>query len=250
MSIINRTVAWLTWRQLFANRRLYLALAFALTPVIVTLLFRWLVPEKGIEGAAGFFLVIQKEVIVGTLLPIAAVVFGTSAFGGEMDDGTLVYLLVKPVPRWTVVLSKYVVAVSATTLVMLVAIFGSWYALGVAELPFAAPKAYFYGTLVGAVLYSALFVMLGIATKRSLIVGLFYVIAFEAVLSRSAPGTRALSIREFANTVTLKTADPWLNLGAPTLSTTNIVYGGAFFLIGGLAFAVWRLHRYQMAERL
>ena len=244
------TVAWLTWRQLFANRRLYLALAFALIPVAVTLLFKWLVPEASGNAPTTFFTTIEKQVVVGTLLPLSALVFGTTAFGGEIDDGTLVYLLVKPVPRWRVVLSKYAVAVLCTTLVVTVALFAPWFLMRSAAVPFAAPMAYFQGAMVGVVLYTALFVMLGIMTRRSLVIGLFYVIAFEAVLSRSAPGVQALSIREFANAVAQQVADPALNFGIPLIAMSTVRNVGVVILVGGLALAMRKLRRYQMAERV
>ena len=40
------------------------------------------------------------------VLPLVAVLFGTGAFGAEIDDGTILYLLAKPVSRWIVVSAK------------------------------------------------------------------------------------------------------------------------------------------------
>src|SRR6185437_7360196 len=102
--LLNRTVMWLTWRQLFARRRIWLAVAFALAPLLFTLVFM-VVGDDGTDARVGFLGVLQRDIVIGTLLPLAAVIFGTTAFGGEVDDGTLVYLLVKPIPRWQVVLS-------------------------------------------------------------------------------------------------------------------------------------------------
>ena len=108
---ISRTVAWLTLRQLFVRRRLIAAIFFALTPLLIVVLF---VSARGAAAAdgrtAGLLMDLYRDVVIGVLLPLSAVVFGTAAFGGEIDDGTIVYLLVKPLSRWRVVLSKYVVA--------------------------------------------------------------------------------------------------------------------------------------------
>ena len=114
---LERTVMWLTWRQLFAKNRIYAAVAFALLPVAFTLVFRF--NSDGHEGEMlTYFSFMNAQLIIGTLLPLAAAVFGTTAFGGEVDDGTLVYLLVKPLARWRIVLSKYVVAVLSTLAVI------------------------------------------------------------------------------------------------------------------------------------
>ncbi len=35
------------------------------------------------------------EIIIATVLPLIALVFGTSALGSELEEGTIVYLLAK-----------------------------------------------------------------------------------------------------------------------------------------------------------
>src|SRR5437868_2960445 len=125
---LERTVLWLTWRQLFAKKRIYAAVAFALLPLLFSFVFRF--NSTGTEGeTVGYFDFMTAQLIIGTLLPLAAAVFGTTAFGGEVDDGTLVYLLVKPIDRWRVVLSKYVVAVLASFIVIVPAVLLPWLVL-------------------------------------------------------------------------------------------------------------------------
>src|SRR6185312_9032953 len=133
--LLNRTVMWLTWRQLFARRRVWLAVAFALAPLLFTLVFM-AVGDDGTDARVGFLSVLQRDIVIGTLLPLAGVVFGTTAFGGEVDDGTLVYLLVKPIPRWQVVLSKLTVATLSTLAVIAPAVLLPWLVLRNADLPF------------------------------------------------------------------------------------------------------------------
>jgi ABC-2 type transport system permease protein len=249
MNPIHPTIVWLTWRQIFANRRLYLAILFALAPLAVAYLFRSFSPDV-IKESRGFYLILEKEIVIGTLLPLSALVFGTTAFGGELDDGTLLYLLVKPIARWRVVLSKFVVAAMSTFVLMLPAVFLPWLAVGAPDLPISIPVSLVWGIAVGALLYGAFFTMLGLAAKHSLVIGLMYVIIFEEVLARSVAGVRSLSIREFANAVSLKMADASLNLGAPLVSMATVRNMGAVFLIGGLTVAIWKLARFQMAEKL
>ena len=126
--------------------------------------------------------------------------FGTTAFGGEVDDGTLIYLLVKPLARWRRRLEVLVVALS-TFAVMLPAIVLPWFIVQNPDLPFKAVTAFLIGAALASAIYSAFFLGLGLVTKRALVFGLVYVIGFEGVLSRSLGGLRAFSIREFANTV-------------------------------------------------
>ena len=57
---------------------------------------------------------------LAVLLPLVAVIVGTAAVGSELDDGTIVYLLAKPVPRWLIVLVKFVVAWVVSSLLVAV----------------------------------------------------------------------------------------------------------------------------------
>jgi ABC-2 type transport system permease protein len=246
---LHPTVVWLTWRQVFANRRAWLAILFSLAPLAIALLVRAFSPDMAKDGHA-FYLVLLKEIVIGTLLPLAALVFGTTAFGGELDDGTLLYLLVKPVARWRVVLSKYVVAVLSTCLLMLPAVFLPWFVVRAPDVPIGVPAAFLWGIGLGAVLYGALFTMLGLVARHSLVLGLMYVVGFEGVLSRSIAGIKSLSIREFANAVALRMADPSLNLGAPAVSLESVRNVGGVILIGGLAMAIFKLAHFEIAEKL
>jgi len=246
---INRTVAWLTWRQMFAQRRIWVAAGIALLPAVVTVLFR-AVADPSAEQT-GFFAVLQREIVLGTLLPLAALVFGTTAFAGEAEDGTLVYLLVKPVHRWRVVTSKYAVAALTTVLVIAPAVLVPWLLLDDAALTFGIARSLLAGVAVGAVLYTAMFVLVGLLSKRAFTLGLLYVIGFENVLSRSgAVGAKSLSIREFATSIAQSTGDAAVVLGAPAVPLDTIRNAGAVILVVTLGIAIWKLARYQLAERV
>jgi ABC-2 type transport system permease protein len=248
---LHLTVGWLTWRQLFAHKRLYVALGFAFAPLIITLIFRTVVPETATaESIRTFYAGLGRDATLGVILPLTAVVFGTVAFGGEIDDGTVVYLLVKPIARWRLVTTKYLVAVLSTIGLMVPGVFLPWLALrGPSALSIAAPLALMAGAMVGAFLYCALFVFLGVATRRSLMFGLAYVVGFEEVLSRGVPGIRTLSIREFAASIAQRAAPSDAQFGTALVTTANIEVVGLAILVGSLALAMWMVRRYQLAER-
>jgi ABC-2 type transport system permease protein len=249
MNPIHPTVVWLTWRQIFANRRLYLALLFSLAPLGIALVFRSLTPDLP-GDSRGFYLILGNQIIIGVILPLAALVFGTTAFGGELDDGTLLYLLVKPVARWRIVFSKYVVSVISSFVLMVPAIFLPWLVMDRHDLPIGVPVSLLWGVAVGSILYAAIFTMFGLVIKQSLVVGLMYVVAFEEVLARTVPSLRSFSVREFANATAAHMADPALNLGAPLLTVPTMRNVGGVVLVGALALTIYKLARYQLAERV
>jgi ABC-2 type transport system permease protein len=220
---LNGTVMWLTWRQLFAKRRLWLAIAFSLVPLLFTLVFRVLV-DDGPASETTFYNALTREIVIGTLLPLAALVFGTTAFGGEVDDGTLIYLLVKPIPRWHVLVSKLVVAARVA-------------------------ESYVAGASAGALVYSAGFLALGLANKRSLVIGLLYVVSFEGILSRSLAGFKSLSVREFSLAIAQAASGGAVTIDG-AVSTTTVWWMGTIILAVALYWTATRLVRYEVAERV
>ncbi|NEE20931.1 ABC transporter permease subunit, partial [Streptomyces sp. SID7499] len=51
---------------------------------------------------------------IATMVPLIGVIAGTGAIGPEIDDGSIVYLLSKPVKRPTIIFTKLIVAIAVT----------------------------------------------------------------------------------------------------------------------------------------
>jgi ABC-2 type transport system permease protein len=134
---------------------------------------------------------------LGLVIPLVALLLGTAALGTMIDDGTISYLLVKPVRRHTIAAAALLVAAAATAGLTAPAVLIS--ALLVAG-PAAVGVA--VGTLIGgllaAVVYAAVFVALPLVTGRALVVGLGYVLVWEGFVTTFLEGTRMLSVREYA----------------------------------------------------
>jgi ABC-2 type transport system permease protein len=243
----NRTVIWLTRRQLFARQRMIVAIGLALVPTLIALIDRMNSATPGYPS--DFLSTVYREIVIGVILPITALVFGTSAFGGEMDDGTLIYLMVKPLPRWQVMLSKYIVASLSTILVVVPSLFLA-YAVCASPNPIRLPVAYALGASLGAFLYCAVFLALGITSRRALALGLIYVIAFENVLTRNITGAKSLSIREFSLSVTKQVLGSASDFVGYNVSIGTVWTMGSIFLVAAMAMAIFRLKKYEVAERL
>jgi ABC-2 type transport system permease protein len=243
------TVAWLTWRQLFARRRAWLAAGIIVVPFLITFFYRFASEDR--EGDRLVFMMnLNRDLVLGVLLPITAVIFGTTTFGGEVEDGTLIYLLVRPVNRWMVVAVKFAIAAVVAAVTVSAAVLLAWFALSNAELPWAFARGFIVAALVGAVLYSGIFGYLGLITKRGLVIGLIYTIVFENILARNLPGVKWLSIREFTTSVAEWAgggAIKWQNPGVPM---TTVWVAGSIILAAALVVTMRRLARYEMAEQL
>lgn len=243
------TVAWLTWRQLFARRRVWLAVAIAVLPFLLTFIYR-LSSEDREGDRLAYMLNMNSGILLGGLLPLTAVIFGTTAFGGEVDDGTLLYLLVRPIPRWRVVLIKYLVAVLVSVVIIFASVLLAWLALRNSDLPWSFAKSFLIATGLGAAMYCAVFTYMGLVTRRGLIFGLLYIVFFENVLSRNMEGVKSLSVREFAQSIAQWASDGSVLWDGFVVPMSTVWTAGAIILVVALALAMRRLSRYEMAERL
>ena len=87
-----------TVRQLLGRRRTLLLLLLAALPLLLALVFR-LFDRIDVQRYSNS---VFDGVLIAIVLPLTAVLFGTGAFGAELDEGTALYLLAKPLPRWII----------------------------------------------------------------------------------------------------------------------------------------------------
>lgn len=189
---MNAFVALLavTARGLFGRRRVILMLLLAAIPVLLGVLVEVRGGRPELDGFLGLL-------IVRTVMPLVALILGTSALGSEIEDGTAVYLLIKPVPRWIIALAKITVAVVSTAiLVVPAAVLTGLLVGGFEDAELSTTFAFGLACLVGGTAYAALFVGLSALTPRALVVGLVYVLLWEGALGGLLEGTKFLSIRQ------------------------------------------------------
>ncbi len=234
MSVIW-TIAQATFRALLGRRRTILMGLLALVPILVALLSR--VAGDGVADDRA----ILDLLIIRTVLPLTALVFGTTALGGELDDGTGVALLTKPIPRWHIVLAKIVVAGIVTAAFTGVSAVVTGLLLGTAG---GTLVGYIVGVIVGALAYATAFVAISVVTTRALVVGLVYTLLWEGWLAGILPGTKSLSLRE----ATLGVIDA---VSPPTFVRDGLDLQGSLTLIvvvlvAGSVLGAMRLARYQV----
>jgi ABC-2 type transport system permease protein len=183
----------------------------------------------------------------GATLSLAVLFLGTAVLRDERDGGTLPFLFITPMSRWTFSLSAWVAA--AVGAVMVVA--AGWLpvlaaaGLGAGSWSLAWPVLVTY---VGAALaYTAVFVPLGYLFDRSLLVGLPYVFVWEGIIVSFVPGLSASSIWRIALTIYADLAEfPRGALDA--LGSLKPGVGGAAVTIGiiialGVSLLAWAVRR-------
>jgi ABC-2 type transport system permease protein len=190
--MINSTIVRLTLRGLFGRRRFLLLLPLPALVVGMAVLADSLGATPAEWG---------QPVLVGlgfaAVLPVLALIVGASVLGSEIDDGTAVHILAKPVPRREIVLSKLLVGFVVTTLVVGAGMLLAGLVAGSAQLGLGLLA----GTAVGTLAYSAVFLLVSLLTRRPVLVGLAYILVWEGLLTNILTGTRVLSIQQYAISV-------------------------------------------------
>jgi ABC-2 type transport system permease protein len=235
--IQGRVVAGLTLRATMGRKR---ALIFAISPlvlVLVTAALKLSHPERA-SWPADILGVFGLTVV----LPLTALIIGTSVLGAEIDDGSIVHLLATPVSRAVVIGAKYAVAVVLTMIFAAVPelVAGLIATGGATKLALGV----FAGALAGSVMYNAIFVMLSAVTTRAIAWGLLYVLIWEGVLGNLVAGARLLSVGQYSLGIANSIAhDPGLN-AALGLATAVIL--GALVTVAALVVAVRRLASFSL----
>jgi ABC-2 type transport system permease protein len=245
---MTRALVSLTARQLLGRRRALLILLLALLPVFVALLYRFgsdRTDPLPIEFAPGML----DALVLAMVLPLAALIFGTGALGAEIEDGTAVYLLTKPIARWRIVAVKIAVSTAATLAVTLPPTVVASLIVLAGETR-ALTLAFGVAVAVGALAYCSLFVALSVRTSRALLIGLAYVFVWEAIVPTIFDGTRWFSVRQYMLGIAdLISTAPRFALEADLSGAAALI--AAVLVIGLAAWAgVWLLNRFEIGQRL
>ena len=233
------TLAVITLRSLLNRRRtVLLALASALV-VLIAALFRLSSPTD--SEALRFAGRLLADFGIGVVVPLVAVIVGTAAIGSEIEDGTIVYLLSKPVPRLAIVAVKLLVSWAVASAIVVPGIWlGGLVATGGNP---GLGTAYAVAAIVAGLEYTAIFVALSLVSSRALVIGLAYVVVWEGVVAGLFEGTRSLSVRQHALTV----ADALGGQGAvPATLGVEAIVVLALVTAGAFVIAVRRLERVEL----
>ncbi|WP_405018548.1 ABC transporter permease [Kitasatospora sp. NBC_00070] len=185
---MNLTVARLTVRGLLGRRRGLLLLVAPVLLLVVSLITRYLDKQSQAPDILG-------RLSLGTLVPIIGLVIGAGAIATEIDDGSIVYLLAKPLPRWKIITTKLAVAIGTTWLFAALPTLLAGFILVGAQDNLAI--AYAVGTMVAGAVYCAVFLLLGVVTRNAVVVGLVYALVWESLIGNFVEGARTLSIQQW-----------------------------------------------------
>ncbi|HWF81689.1 MAG TPA: ABC transporter permease subunit [Streptosporangiaceae bacterium] len=234
--LVNPVLLRLTMRATMGRKR---ALIFAIAPIImigVSALLK-LVAKSPVWppeflGVFGFTVVV----------PLTALIIGTSVLGAEIDDNSVISLLATPIRRSTVVLTKFVAAAIITVIFAAV---GEYLAGAIATGPGSKlALGLLAGAVAACIVYNALFVLLSVVTTRAIAVGLLYLLVWEGLLGSLVGGVRLLSVDQYALGIANSIAHESQLHAHLTLGTA--VAMGVVVTCLALAFAAARLRSFSL----
>ena len=232
---MNMTIAGLTLRSLLGRKRVWLLL-----PLPAILLGLTLLGHLHDPNATEWIGPIEQGLGFGAVVPVMALVIGASVIGSEIDDGTIVHILTKPLPRQEILFAKLVVAAAVTAVTTGVTMFvvgtiasGTQFGVGLAV-----------GAVVASICYCTLFVALSLVSRRPVLIGLLYILIWEGLLTHLLTSGGVLSIEAYA--VTFADRIGGGGLLDPTVSVRSAVIMAIVFTVGGAWLGINRLKSFTL----
>jgi ABC-2 type transport system permease protein len=233
---VSRTIVRLGLRSVFGRRRGILLFILPLVLVGLAVLVRVLV---GADDLAAEHTLDRLGLAV--IVPLIALLSTTGLLAPEIDDGSISYLLAKPISRYTIVISKLAVATSCVLVFAAVPMLLAGLILLLDDPAFALGFA--VGALVGGTAYCALFSLFSVMTRHAVVIGLIYLLVWEGLLGGLLDGVRWLSITRWARAIVEPIADVTL---AGDLSTVYAVVATVVVIVGGTWLTGRRLRAFNL----
>ncbi|GGK77668.1 ABC transporter permease [Sphaerisporangium melleum] len=190
---MNAVVAGITYRAVLGRRRVLLLILLPLVLLGLAVLLRAVgsTDERAV-------VTLMQVYAIGTMLPLLGLIAGTGTIAPEIDDGTIMHLLSKPISRPVIAVTKFAVSASLLAVFAAVPTFVAGYLLLRGEAGIAAGFA--LGALIGGIAYSAVFLLLGVITRHAVTIGVVYAVVWESLVGGLVPGARNFSIQQWAQT--------------------------------------------------
>jgi ABC-2 type transport system permease protein len=203
----------LSLRQHLRGRRLIILSLLFLLPTVLTVIVKLAAhsPPHGWHGHLEFVLVLN--LIPSALATLTALLYAAGIVQDEVEEQTLTYLLLRPLPRWALYVTKLIATVLVTgvltgafTLLAMVVIYWDAPDQWRSALVERAPRIVVLLALAQAG-YCSFFGIVSLLIRRSLIVGIGYIIVFEGLLANLDTVIRRLTVMYYFRVLVIRWFD-------------------------------------------
>ncbi len=170
------------------------------------------------------------------IVPIISLVFAAASLGDARDDGTLVYLWLRPMGRAPVAVAAAAVSMTVSLpLCVVPTVLGGWLASGRVAGSGGLAVGILAAAALGTAAYSCLFVLVGLLFRKAVLWGIAYVLLWEGLAVGLGDFAARLSLRGYARSVLARLAGVGLGIDPNRLVTAILVLACVSVVSLGLA---------------
>jgi ABC-2 type transport system permease protein len=199
----------LTLRQHLHGKRWMALVVLFLLPAGLAAIIRAthsIVPSLMLEFTLSWILIPQA------LLPFVALLYASGVIQDDQEEQTLTYLLIRPIPKWLIYVVKMFANWTTTVLLVIVLItltFAAIYLNSGAQLADVARRCLRTCEInaLAVIAYCSLFGLVGLITKRTLIIGVVYTAVVEGLLANLPLSIRMATVIYYARIIAYRSLD-------------------------------------------
>lgn len=172
------------------------------------------------------------------IIPVVCLVFAGASLGDLREDKTLVYLWLRPMRRWPVVVGAALAALTMVAPITMLPVVGAAALTGVGNGMVGATAI---AAAVALIAYTSVFTLMGVWLNRHIVWGLGYILIWEGFIALGGRGVAQFAIRKYTRSIIadrtgadLRGADFSTLVGIVVPLIASVVF---------LALASWRLAR-------
>ncbi len=208
---------------------------------VLPILLGWVIGARSndaLEAGVGFVSYMGLSILV----PIVALIFASASLGDTREDGTLVYLWLRPISRLSVSIGAW--AASVTIALPLTVI-----PMTISAILLDAGNTAITGTALTSILavlaYSSLFVLLGLIAKNPVLWGIAYIFIWEAIVASFAKPAAALAISGYSRAIITERTNVDFNyLFDPSQGVSAVML--VIIAVAGIVLSSIRLNRLEV----
>jgi ABC-2 type transport system permease protein len=234
------------------SRRAWACAGLLLLPALIA----WIVAGSYAKATpSGLTTMLGWNALLQVSVPLVSLLMGVAVVAEEVDDRTITYLFLRPIPRTALLYGRLVtsvlwLAVCAAVAVALLVAAASTADGSDAGITNGVRLPLLLAACSGVAVYTAVFAALGVWVKNAMIVGLGYTFAVEGFLSQLPGRNQLLTLQHHLRSLIAGTGDDawqridgygattWEPLGSTVLTLASIV-------VVAVLLGAWRLQRRQ-----
>jgi ABC-2 type transport system permease protein len=195
-----KALAALEYRQMLCGGRWLMFVIIYALPALVLLLVGNLIMRVDLTLAFGVGHNLSHMII----LPLSSLMVSGTVFGREITHKTITYIFTRPIPRPVILLTFYLIQefililFFSVSLVFFGMVLSSWRPLeGVLKII----SQLWIGGVLAILSYGAIFLVLGLFTRRALVVGFLYLVILEWTVSNVPAVVQKASVMYYIRSV-------------------------------------------------